>query len=110
MADENQPTAEAADLLRGPLRQLLALIDADEFTTLQLIDVVAEHPPSRVAYAQALALWPGNERRAKMIVHGQVIPQLLRESGVVEWAGFAHGEADPYAVPAWWRRVGPATP
>jgi hypothetical protein len=110
MTDENQPTAVALELLRDPLTALLGRIDSDEFTTLQLIEVIPEDPPTSEAYATALALWPRNERLGKMIVHGQVIPQLLRESGVVEWAGFAHGEEDAYAVPAWWRRVQPATP
>jgi hypothetical protein len=38
-----------------------------------------------------------------MVVHGQVIPAALRQSGLVEWIGFAHGEDDPYGVPARWR-------
>jgi hypothetical protein len=38
-----------------------------------------------------------------MVVHGQVIPGILRRSNLVEWLGFAHGEDDPYAVPGRWR-------
>jgi hypothetical protein len=41
-----------------------------------------------------------------MVVHGQVIPLILRASPLVEWAGFAHGEPDEFAVPAVWRLVG----
>ena len=37
-----------------------------------------------------------------MVIHGQVIPGILRRTNLVEWAGYAHGESDPYAVPAWW--------
>jgi hypothetical protein len=110
MPDENQPTELAMEIMRGPLTALLWRVDADEFTTLQLIDVIELDEDAERAYAEALALWPHNERLGKMIVHGQVIPQLLRESGVVEWAGFAHGEEDDYAVPAWWRQVEPVTP
>ena len=38
-----------------------------------------------------------------MVVHGQVIPLIMRRSGLVDWVGYAHGQADDYAVPAWWR-------
>ena len=44
-----------------------------------------------------------DEHMSKMVIHGQVIPGILRRSPTVEWAGFAHGEPDPYGVPAWWR-------
>jgi hypothetical protein len=40
-----------------------------------------------------------------MVIHGQVIPGVLRNSKRIEWAGFAHGYPDEYAVPAWWRFV-----
>ena len=47
--------------------------------------------------------WGESEHYAKMVVHGQVIPAILRRSERLEWTGFAHGEDDPYGVPAWWR-------
>ena len=110
MPDENQPTELAMEILRVPLTAMVERVDADEFTTMQFIDAIELDSAAARAYAAALSLWPTNERLGKMIVHGQVIPQLLRESRVVEWAGFAHGEEDAYAVPAWWRRIEPATP
>jgi hypothetical protein len=35
------------------------------------------------------------------------VPQLLRKSGLVEWNGYAYDEDDPYAVPAWWKKLQP---
>jgi hypothetical protein len=40
-----------------------------------------------------------------MVIHGQVIPGAMRKSRKVEWAGYAHGEADEFSVPAWWRLI-----
>jgi hypothetical protein len=40
-----------------------------------------------------------------MVLHGQIVPGALRRSDLVEWNGFAHGEADEFSVPAWWRMV-----
>lgn len=80
-------------------------IDIDEFTTVEFIEAMQLDPKSRQAYLDAIDRWPeGNEFAAKMVIHGQVIPTLLRQSGKVEWSGYAHGVADDYAVPAWWRK------
>jgi hypothetical protein len=40
---------------------------------------------------------------SKMVLHGQVIPGVLRRMPNVEWAGFAHEATDEYAIAAWWR-------
>ena len=61
---------------------------------------------ARAQYDEAVRRWPeDNPEMAKMVVHGQVIPQLLRASQLVEWNGYAYGEDDPYAVPAWWKKL-----
>lgn len=102
------PVETVAELLRPSVAPLIQRIDAEEFTTLQFIEAMQLDEPARQAYEAALGHWPDADRElAKMVVHGQVIPQLLRQSGLVEWAGFAHGEDDPYAVPAWWRKLTP---
>lgn len=81
-------------------------IDIDEFTTVEFIEAVQLDPAARQAYLDTIARWPeGDERAAKMVIHGQVIPTLLRKSGKAEWSGYAHGVADDYAVPAWWRKL-----
>lgn len=84
---------------------LLGSLDGDEFTTIQFIEIMLSMPESAVAYHDAVAAWGEAERPSKMVIHGQIIPGALRRSRRVEWIGFAHGEADEYAVPAWWRLV-----
>lgn len=106
MSGQEQPTAEVMELLRAHVSSVARRIDVDEFTTVEFVEALQLEEPARVAYHEAVRRWPeSNERLAKMIIHGQVIPQLLRESGLVEWSGFAYGEEDPYAIPAWWRRT-----
>ena len=86
-------------------------IDIDEFTTVEFIEAMQLDPSSRQAYLDAVEHWPeGDEMAAKMVIHGQVIPTLLRRSGKVEWIGYAHGVADDYAVPAWWHKLDDVSP
>ncbi len=87
---------------------LLGRLEGDEFTTSEFIDLMQSVPAAADAYAQALVAWGETERPGKMVIHGQVVPGALRRSGKVEWLGFAHGEADEYAVPAWWKLTGQA--
>ena len=107
----NQPTGAASEpdrveqligFLTPAVIDVLRRVDATEFTTVQFIDVLQTDPRAAAAYREALRRWGETERTAKMVVHGQVIPMILRRSELVEWAGYAHGEDDPYAVPAWW--------
>lgn len=92
------------------LADLLRRVEGDEFSTSDLIAVMQEDPASADAYREALRRWGEGERYARMVVHGQVIPGALRHTGLVEWIGFAHGEDDPYAVPALWRRLPARSP
>lgn len=87
-----------ADILRR-----LDPAETDEFTTLEFIEVMRGDPAGQAAYDEALRRWGERDHYAKLVVHGQVIPVALRRSGLVEWLGFAHGEEDPYGVPARWR-------
>lgn len=91
------------DDLAPVVAAILGRLEGDEFTTGEFIEVMLSDPPAAAAYEQALERWGEGERYAKMVVHGQVIPAAMRRSGLVEWVGFAHGEEDPYAVPALWR-------
>lgn len=88
-------TPVVADLLRRA--------EGEEFTTTDFIALMRSDPAGERAYEDALRFWGENERASKMVVHGQVIPLALRRSGLVEWIGYAHGERDDFAVPAWWR-------
>jgi hypothetical protein len=99
------PVAELIRLLDEPVTSILRRLEGDTFTTPQFIEVMLTDPAAAEAYREALRRWGETERTAKMVVHGQVIPAILRQSGLVEWIGFAHEEDDPYAVPAWWRLV-----
>jgi hypothetical protein len=94
---------ELVQFLTPVLTDILERIDAEEFTTVQFIEVLQTDPDAKAAYDEAIRRWGEDENYSKMVVHGQVIPTILRRSDRVEWAGYAHGESDPYAVPAWWR-------
>jgi hypothetical protein len=97
---------ELVQFLRPTLFDVIDRIDAEEFTTTQFIEVMQLDPAAKAAYDEALRRWGEDLHYSKMVVHGQVIPAVLRQSTRIEWAGFAHGEPDPYAVPAWWRVLG----
>lgn len=92
--------------LSPTIEDVLNRLDGDEFTTTEFIELLESDPVANAAYLEALRRWGEGDRYAKMVVHGQVIPGILRRSGLVEWLGFAHGEDDAYAVPARWRLVG----
>lgn len=97
---------ELEALLRPYIDPLIERINVEEFSTVDFIEVMQTDPPTAAAYEEALRLWrENNPDMAKMVVHGQVIPQLLRRSRLVQWNGYAHGVDDPYAVPAWWRKT-----
>ncbi|HEX7102512.1 MAG TPA: hypothetical protein VF201_07700 [Nitrolancea sp.] len=99
------PILQATDVLRGHIAPIIERINVDEFTTVEFIEVLQQDDAARHAFELALTRWPRNDDLARMIVHGQIIPELLRESGLVEWAGFAYDQEDLYAIPAWWRRI-----
>jgi hypothetical protein len=100
---------EISELLRPHIGPIVERINVDEFTTVEFIEAMQLDPETKEVYENAISRWiePG-EFRAKTVIHGQVIPILLRETGKVEWIGFAHGEKDDYAVPAWWRKLEPS--
>jgi hypothetical protein len=94
---------ELIDFLAPFLLDLLARLEGDGFSTVEFIDLLQTDPESNAAYQEALRRWGEGDEYSKMVVHGQVIPAVLRRSPLIEWAGYAHGEEDRYAVPAWWR-------
>jgi hypothetical protein len=95
-----------SDFLAPTIDDILSRIEGDEFTTTEFISLLQSDPEANAAYLEALRRWGEGERSAKMVVHGQVIPGILRRSNLVEWLGFAHGEDDPYAVPGRWGLCG----
>lgn len=97
------PIEELIDFLTPAVTDILRRLEADEFTTVDFIEVLRTDPVANAAYEEAVRLWGEQDHYSRMVVHGQVIPLIMRRSGLVEWIGFAHGQADDYAVPAWWR-------
>jgi hypothetical protein len=96
----------AAEVLAPHVRDIVLRINVDEFTTLEFIEALQLDRAAKHAWERALAIIPEiDERRGRMILHGQVVPDLLRATGLVEWAGYAYGHEDPYGVPAWWRKT-----
>lgn len=105
-ADAIDPMDIASDMLRAAVLDIAERIDADRFTTPEFIEVMQLDDAARTAYEEAIRIWPESDpEMAKLVLHGQTIPNLLRESTIVAWAGYAHDAADPYGVPAWWERV-----
>lgn len=100
------PVEDVIAFLAPYIAPLIERINVDEFTTVEFVEAMQLDDETRAAYEESLRRWHESDPElAKMVIHGQVIPQLLRRSGRVEWAGYAHGTADNYAVPAWWRKV-----
>ena len=91
------------DRLAPAVEDILRRLEGDEFTTAEFIEVLLSDATAAAAYHDAIRIWGEREHSSKLVVHGQVIPGALRRSTLVEWVGFAHGEQDPYAVPARWR-------
>lgn len=99
---------ELIEFLAPYLNTIIERINVEEFTTVEFVEVLQTDPPTAAAYQEAITRWhEDNPELAKLVIHGQVIPQALRRSGLVEWAGYAYGEHDAYAVPAWWRKLTP---
>ena len=97
------PIEELIDFLTPAVTDILRRLEAEEFTTIDFIEVLKSEPAANAAYEEAVRRWGEQDRYSRMVVHGQVIPLIMRRSGLVDWVGYAHGQADDYAVPAWWR-------
>lgn len=85
------------------IEDLLRKLEGDEFTTNEFIELMLQVPDTKAAYDAAGRAWGEKRRETKMVLHGQVIPNILRHSPQVEWVGFAYGDADEFAVPGIWR-------
>ena len=95
---------ELMDFLAPFIQELLTQLEPGEFTTPMFIEFMRSIPEGDSLYVEAIQRWgEPDEHMSRMVIHGQVIPGILRRSANVEWAGYAHGEPDPYGVPAWWR-------
>ncbi|MPZ15479.1 MAG: hypothetical protein GEU73_13840 [Chloroflexi bacterium] len=101
---------EALALLRPLVHASAERLGAQRFSTKRLIDELRSTPDGQTAYRDALEAIERQGAPPHMalhVVHGQVIPELLRRSGLVRFAGYIHGEPeedDGYGVPSWWRK------
>ena len=93
---------ELIEFMAPAVEAILARVDVAEFTTPDFIDAFRSDPTAEAVYQEALRRWGEDDRSSKLVIHGQVIPGVLRQSEQVRWAGFAHEIEDEYAVPAWW--------
>ncbi|MSQ23581.1 MAG: hypothetical protein EXR58_03370 [Chloroflexi bacterium] len=100
----------ADPVLEPYVRGAIERIGTSRFSIKRLIEALQATPEGRAAYDEALRICGGEDQSqmAHLIVHGQTIPELLRHSGLVRFAGFIHGEPDEddgFAVPSWWRKL-----
>ncbi len=102
---------EAFEILGPAVGAAIEQAPTARFSTKGLIDLMRASPDGETAYQSAMSSIldeSGSEHMARMVIHGQVIPGLLRRSQRVKFAGFIHGkpsEDDGFAVPSWWRKV-----
>lgn len=103
------PVEEVIEFMRPYIVPIIDRINVDEFTTSEFIQALNMDPETAEIYQQAIAMWhEHDDNAARLVIHGQVIPQLLRRSGSVEWSGYAYGHEDPFGVPAWWKKTAAA--
>lgn len=103
---DEDPNQRAIRFLQPQILPALARLPQDEFTTRQFIMYLRATNAGEEAYQQAVSSWPQNITLGRQIVHGQLVPQLLRATGV-EWLGYVYNdpeEEDGLAVPARWLR------
>lgn len=100
----------ATDLLDPMVRAAVAAFGGRAFSTRRLIETIRATEAGQQAYAAAIQMLEEDrgEPMAKHILHGQIVPEILRGSHLVRFAGFIHGEPDEddgYAVPSRWRSL-----
>ena len=107
---ETRPAPEVAfDLLRPLVALTLALLPEPEFTTRQFVMYLRATDPGEDAYTQAVSLWKDNFSLGRQVIHGQVVPRLLREEAKATWVGYIYNEPaeeDGLSVPSRWLKPG----
>ena len=99
------------ELLEPIIVDVLAQASAGRFSTRRLIDALRSFPVGDTAYIEAeriLGEEGHSEHMVRQILHGQVIPDILRRSDSVRFRGYIHGEPeedDGYGIPSWWEKL-----
>ncbi len=107
------PWERAYNLLRPLIVPTLALLPDPEFTTRQFAIYLRATEPGEEAYTQAVSGWKDNLNLGRQTIHGQIIPQLLRDEGQASWAGYVYNdpaEEDGLSVPSRWLKPGYSYP
>jgi hypothetical protein len=100
----------AYEVIEPALDAALQRMPTDRFSTKRFIEELRATEAGEAAYQEALASLvddPSGEHMGKMVLHGQVIPGLLRSSGLVRFGGFIHGnpaEDDGFGIPSLWQK------
>lgn len=103
------PWEKAFLLLRPLIVPSLALLPEPEFTTRQFIIYLRATEPGELAYTLAVSGWKDNYTVGRQTIHGQIIPQLLREEARATWVGYVYNEPeeeDGLSVPSRWLKPG----
>jgi hypothetical protein len=100
---------QAYVIMEQPVQEAIARISLSRFSTKRFIEEIRASTEGDAAYQEALSIMSatGGEHMAMMVLHGQVIPSLLRRSGHVQFGGFIHGnpaENDGFGVPSMWNK------
>lgn len=107
--ETRSPQEVAYDLLRPLVALTIALLPEPEFTTRQFVMHMRATNPGEDAYTQAVSLWKDNFTLGRQTIHGQIVPQLLREEAHATWVGYVYNdpaEEDGLSVPSRWLKPG----
>ncbi len=99
---------QAYKILQPLIVPTLMLLPGEEFTSRQFVTYLRATTPGEDAYQRAVSCWKENLLQGRQTIHGQILPQLLRESKKVEWAGYVYGEPeedDGLSVPSYWAKI-----
>ena len=108
--DSGDPIEDAVTILAPQMTAAVAGMALLKFTTGEFVRGYRHSRGGEPAFQHALA-WlsakQGNRRLAEQTLYGIVFPNLLRGTGMVAWAGFAHEQTDEdnLGVPVWWQKT-----
>jgi len=108
LAHDSSP--EALAVIEPHLPAAIERMSGRRFSTKRIIEQLRATPEGESAYNEALGYCAANQtdHMAHMVLHGQVVAELLRRSPLIRFGGFIHGEPDEddgYCVPSWWIKV-----
>lgn len=109
--EKNQEPASlferAYQLLQPLIVPSLALVPEAEFSTRTFVTYLRASNPGEDAYTEAVSGWQDNFTLGRQTIHGQILPQLLKEAGAT-WVSYSYNPADDdgLSVPSLWLKPG----